>query len=121
LSYTTFEYSNLQVSPESEHGQGDIQVTVDVTNTGQRKGDDVVELFLKQEVSSVTTYEFDLRGFDRVPLNPGEKKTVSFTLHPDDLAILDKNMNWTVEPGKFQVMIGHSSEDINLKKEFVVE
>ncbi len=121
LSYTTFAYSNLQVSPESEHAQGDVHVTVDVTNTGQRKGDDVVELFLKQEVSSVTTYEFDLRGFDRIPLNPGEKKTVSFILHPDDLAILDKNMNWTVEPGKFEVMIGNSSEDIKLTKEFVVE
>jgi len=121
LSYTTFAYSNLQVSPESENSQGDIQVTVDVTNTGQRKGDDVVELFLKQEVSSVTVYEYDLRGFERVPLNPGEKKTVHFTLHPDDLAILDKNMNWTVEPGKFQVMIGHSSEEIDLKKEFEVK
>jgi beta-glucosidase len=121
LSYTTFAYSNLQVSPENEHAQGDVHVTVDVTNTGQRKGDDVVELFLKQEVSSVTTYEFDLRGFDRIPLNPGEKKTVSFILHPDDLAILDKNMNWTVEPGKFEVMIGHSSQDIKLTKELVVE
>jgi len=121
LSYTTFEYSNLQVSPESENAQGDIDVTVDVTNTGQRKGDDVVELYLKQEISSVTTYEYDLRGFERVPLNPGEKKTVHFTLHPDDLAILDKNMNWTVEPGKFMVMIGHSSEDLNLKKEFEVK
>jgi beta-glucosidase len=121
LSYTTFEYSNLQVTPESENQQGDVQVDVDVTNTGQRKGDDVVELYLKQERSDVTTYEYDLRGFDRVNLQPGEKKTVHFTLHPDDLAILDKNMNWTVEPGKFQVMIGHSSEDINLKKEFTVE
>jgi beta-glucosidase len=121
LSYTTFAYSNLQVSPEKGHQQGDITVTVDVTNTGQRKGDNVVQLYLKQEVSSVTTYEYDLRGFERVPLNPGEKKTVQFVLHHDDLAILDKNMNWTVEPGKFQVMIGSSSEDIKLKKEFMVE
>ena len=81
----------------------------------------MVELYVKQEVSSVTTYEYDLRGFERVTLDPGEKKTVQFTLHPDDLAIFDKNMNWTVEPGKFQVMIGNSSEDIKLKKEFVVE
>jgi beta-glucosidase len=121
LSYTTFDFSNLQVSPEKEHQQGDIKVTVDVTNTGQRKGDEVVQLYLKQEISSVTTYEYDLRGFERVTLNPGEKKTIVFTLHPDDLAILDKNMNWTVEPGKFQVMIGNSSEDIKLKKEFEVE
>jgi beta-glucosidase len=120
LSYTTFEYSNLQVTPESEHQQGDIQVDVDVTNTGQRKGDDVVELYLKQLLSDVTVYDYDLRGFERVTLAPGEKRTVHFTLHPDDLAILDKNMNWTVEPGKFRVMVGNSSEDIKLKKEFEV-
>ncbi|MDB5010322.1 MAG: beta-glucosidase, partial [Mucilaginibacter sp.] len=121
LSYTTFAYSNLQVSPETENAQGDVQVTVEVSNTGQRKGDDVVQLYLKDEISSVTTYEYDLRGFERVTLNPGEKKTVHFTLHPDDLALLDKNNNWTVEPGKFQVMIGSSSQDIKLKKEFEVK
>ena len=121
LSYTTFAYSNLTVTPETEHGQADVTVTVDVTNTGNVKGDDVVELYLKDEVSSVTTYDSDLRGFERVNLAPGEKKTVTFTLHPDDLALLDKNMNWTVEPGKFMVMIGASSEDIKLKKEFTVE
>lgn len=121
LSYTTFDFSNLQVSPEKEHQQGDVKVTVEVTNTGKVKGDEVVQLYLKQELSSVTTYDYDLRGFDRVNLNPGEKKTVEFTLHPDDLAILDKNMNWTVEPGKFQVMIGNSSEDIKLKQEFEVQ
>jgi beta-glucosidase len=120
LSYTTFACDNLQVSPESEHQQGDVQVDVDVTNTGQRKGDDVVELYLKQELSDVTVYDYDLRGFERITLEPGEKKTVHFILHPDDLAILDKNMNWTVEPGKFQVMVGNSSEDIKLKKEFEV-
>jgi beta-glucosidase len=121
LSYTTFDYSNLQVSPESEKGQADVDVTVDITNTGSRKGDDVVELYLKQELSDVTVYDYDLRGFERVNLAPGEKRTVHFTLHPDDLAILDKNMNWTVEPGKFKVMIGRSSEDLVLNKEFVVE
>jgi beta-glucosidase len=121
LSYTKFEYSNLQVSPEKGQSQGDVTVTVDVTNTGQRKGDDVVQLYLKDDISSVTTYEYDLRGFERVSLNPGEKKTVTFTLHPDDLALLDKNMNWTVEPGTFQVWIGSSSMDIKLKKGFAVE
>jgi beta-glucosidase len=121
LSYTTFEYSNLTVSSEKEKSQGDIEVTVDVVNTGTRKGDDVIQLYLKDEISSVTTYDFDLRGFERLSLIPGEKRTVHFTLHPDDLALLDKNMNWTVEPGKFMVMIGASSEDIKLTKEFVVE
>jgi beta-glucosidase len=120
LSYTTFEYSNLIV-PAKVPNQADITITVDVANTGKVKGDDVVQLYLKDKVSSVTTYDSDLRGFERVTLNPGEKKTVSFTLHPDDLALLDKNMNWTVEPGAFEVRIGQSSEDIKLKKEFVVE
>lgn len=121
LSYTKFEYSNLTVSPDKGHSQGDVTVTVDVTNAGQRQGDDVVQLYLKDDISSVTTYEYDLRGFERVTLNPGEKTTVRFTLHPDDLALLDKNMNWTVEPGTFQVWIGQSSEDIKLKKSFTVE
>jgi len=121
LSYTKFEYGNLVVSPENGNSQGDVKVSVDVTNTGARAGDDVVQLYLKDEVSSVTTYEYDLRGFERVNLKPGEKKTVQFTIHPDDLALLDKNMNWTVEPGKFMVMIGSSSEDIKLKKEFEVQ
>jgi beta-glucosidase len=120
LSYTSFEYSNLTV-PARVAGQQDVTVTVDVTNTGKVKGDDVVELYLKDKVSSVTTYDSDLRGFERITLNAGEKKTVTFTIHPDDMALLDKNMNWTVEPGAFEVRIGQSSEDIKLKKEFVVE
>lgn len=120
LSYTTFEFSNLNLDKKEIHNQGDVQVSVDVKNTGQRKGDEVVQLYLKDVVSSVTTYESVLRGFERVSLAPGETKTLKFTLHPDDLAILDKNMNRTVEPGKFIVMIGNSSEDIKLKKEFTV-
>ncbi|MES2653359.1 MAG: glycoside hydrolase family 3 N-terminal domain-containing protein [Bacteroidota bacterium] len=120
LSYTTFEFSNLQVNPQEILSQANVQITVEVKNTGSRKGDQVVQLYLKDVVSSVTTYESVLRGFERVSLAPGETKTVKFTLKPDDLAILDKNMNWTVEPGKFVAMIGNSSEDIKLKKEFTV-
>jgi beta-glucosidase len=121
LSYTTFAYSNLVVTPETQAPQGDIHVSVDVTNTGKRKGDEVVELYLKDKVSSVTTYEMQLRGFERINLAPGEKKTVQFVLHPDDLALLDSNMNWTVEPGGFEVLIGASSEDIKLKKSFEIK
>lgn len=121
LSYTTFTYSNLKVSPEKAKDQADIFVTVEVTNTGKVKGDEVVQLYLKDKVSSVTTYEYCLRGFERITLAPGETKTLSFVLHPDDLALLDKNLNWTVEPGAFEVMIGSSSEDIKLRKEFVIQ
>jgi len=120
LSYTTFAFSNLKVSPLIQNAQGEITVTADVTNTGKRKGDEVVQLYIKDEYSSVITYDYDLRGFERVTLNPGETKTVKFTLQPDDLALLDKNMNWVTEPGKFQVWIGSSSENIALKTTFEI-
>jgi len=120
LSYTTFAFSNLKVTPEKQNNQGEIQVSVDVTNTGKRKGDEVVQLYLKDLVSSVINYSFQLRGFERVTLNPSEVKTVKFILKPDDLALLDKNMKFVVEPGKFEVMIGNSSVDIKLKKEFEI-
>ena len=121
LSYTTFEYSNLVVTPETQNPQGNIEVSVDVTNTGKVKGDEVVQLYLKDVLSSVTTYDSQLRGFERINLQPGEKKTVKFTLQPDALALLDKNMNWTVEPGQFEVRIGASSVDIKLKKGFTIK
>ena len=121
LSYTSFDIKNLIVTPSTKKPQGDINVTVEVTNTGKRKGDEVVQLYLKDLVSSVTTYESVLRGFERVTLEPGETKKVHFTLHADDLAILDKNMNWTVEPGDFEIMIGASSVDIKLKSPFKIE
>ena len=118
LSYTTFKYENLKVSPEKQQTQGEIRVSVDVTNTGKRKGDEVVQLYVKDLVSSVTTYETQLRGFERIVLIPGETKTIHFTLKPADLELLDKDMHWTVEPGKFEVLIGSSSEDIRLKGAF---
>lgn len=120
LSYTTFEYSNLQVSPEKQKNKGDIHIRVDIKNTGSRKGDEVVQLYLKDMISSVITYDYVLRGFERITLEPGETKTVSFTLREDDMAVLDKNMNYLVEPGKFQVMVGSSSTDLRLKKEFEI-
>ncbi len=121
LSYTTFSYSNLIVTPSVQKQQGDIHVSVDVSNTGKRKGDEIVELYVKDKVASVTTYDSQLRGFERVPLNPGETKTINFTLHPEDLQILDRNMNWTVEPGEFEVRIGASCEDIKLHKDFTIK
>lgn len=118
LSYTTFEYKNLKISPEKQQTQGEINVKVDITNTGNRKGDEVVQLYVKDLVSSVTVYETQLRGFERVSLNPGETKTVNFILKPEDLELLDKDMHWTVEPGLFEVLVGSSSEDIKLKGQF---
>ncbi|MEO9513485.1 MAG: glycoside hydrolase family 3 N-terminal domain-containing protein [Flavobacteriaceae bacterium] len=114
LSYTTFEYSNLSISPKKLNSQAQVNISFNVTNTGKRKGDEIVQLYIQDEVSSVTTYETQLRGFERIHLLPNETKTVHFTLDPDDLALLDKNMNWTVEPGTFKVLVGSSSESIHL-------
>jgi beta-glucosidase len=128
LSYTTFKYSNLKVSPQTvsvpgtvETGSRDVvTITVDVTNTGSREGDEVVQLYTRELVTSVTTYEKNLRGFERIHLKPGETKTVSFGLARDDLALWDRQMHFVVEPGKFKVMIGSGSEDIRLNGEFTV-
>jgi len=120
LSYTTFAYSNLMVTPEKSNSENDISVSVDITNSGKYKGDEVVQLYLKDEVSSVTVYETQLRGFERITLNSGETKRVHFNLKQDDLKLLDKDMKWLVEPGFFEVQIGSSSEDIRLKKRFEV-
>jgi beta-glucosidase len=79
-----------------------------------------VQLYVADKVSSVTVYERQLRGFERVHLRPGETRTVTFTLRPEDLMLLDRDMNWTVEPGEFEVMLGSSSEDIRLKKTFEI-
>jgi len=120
LSYTHFTYSNLTVTPLVQRPQGDIAITVDITNTGNRTGDEVAQLYINDEVSSVTVYEQQLRGFQRITLRPGEKKTLQFTLRPDDLSLIDKDNVWRVEPGKFQVMLGSSSTDIRLKQEFEI-
>lgn len=120
LSYTTFEYSNLVVTPKKLNSQAGIQVSFNVTNTGKREGDEIVQLYIKDEVSSVTTYESQLRGFERVHLLSKETKTIRFSLHPEDLVLLDKNMNWTVEPGTFKVLVGSSSENIHLSDKFEI-
>ena len=121
LSYTDFEYSNLSVSPKEQYAQGNVEVSVDIKNVGDREGDEVVQLYVKDKVSSVISYVMQLRGFDRISLEPGETKTVHFNIKPDDLQILDKNMNWTVEPGDFEVLVGSSSKDIRLKEKFVIK
>ena len=120
LSYTTFEYSTLRITPAQQTARGNVAVSVEVRNTGTREGDEVVQLYTRDVVSSVTTYEKSLRGFQRVHLKPGETKTLTFTLTPDDLALWDRSMHFVVEPGKFKVMIGSGSEDIRLNGEFEI-
>jgi beta-glucosidase len=120
LSYTTFKYSGLSLSASTITDKQNITVSCQVTNTGTRDGDEIVQLYLRDVVSSVTTYEKCLRGFERVHLKAGETKTVSFTLLPRDLQLLNADNHWVVEPGEFKVMVGASSEDIRLQGSFTV-
>ncbi|MDL2221356.1 glycoside hydrolase family 3 C-terminal domain-containing protein [Parabacteroides sp. OttesenSCG-928-N08] len=120
LSYTTFEYNNLKVTPEQQGVQGRVEISCDITNSGDRQGDEVVQLYLRDDYSSVTTYTKVLRGFERITLMPGETKTVTFTLTPQDMGLWDINNKFTVEPGTFTVMVGASSADIRLNGQFEI-
>ena len=120
LSYTTFDYSGLKISPEKQGQKGIVEVSCKVKNTGSRTGDEVVQLYLHDEYSSVTAYTKVLRGFERVTLEPGEEKEVHFTLSDQDLGLWDINNHFTVEPGAFKVMLGSSSTDIRLNGEFEI-
>lgn len=120
LSYTTFTYSDLHISPSHQGVQGDIHISCKIKNTGKTKGDEVVQLYLRDEISSVTTYTKVLRGFERISLEAGEEQTVHFRLRPQDLGLWDKNMNFRVEPGSFKVMLGASSTDIRLHGQFEI-
>ena len=112
LSYTTFRYANVQVAPASIAATGSVTVQVDVTNTGKRTGDEVVQLYVRDEVSSVTRPVKELRGFERISLKPGETRKVTFTLGPAALQFYNRDMKRVVEPGKFTVMVGPNSADL---------
>ena len=120
LSYTSFSYANLRVMPAAIPASGTVTVQVDVTNTGKRAGEEVVQLYIRDEVSSVTRPVKELRGFERIPLKPGESKTVSFKLGPEALQFYNREMKRVVEPGKFMVMVGPNSADVK-SAEFEVQ
>jgi beta-glucosidase len=115
LSYTQFQYSNVRVDPLEIRTEGSTQVSVDIENTGARAGVEIAQLYIRQRFTPVATPVKQLRGFERVVLDPGQKKTVSFTLGPEDLQLLDQEMRWHVVPGTFDLMIGRSSADIAAK------
>lgn len=121
LSYTTFGYSNLKVDATPNTPNGDIQVTVDVANTGKVAGDEVVQLYIRDVVSSVTTYEKLLKGFDRIHLEVGEKKTVHFSIPREELKLYNRQMQFVLEPGEFKVMLGSSSVDIKQQASFFIQ
>ena len=121
LSYTTFEYSNLIISPEEIGPAGNVKVSLEIRNTGAVRGSEVVQLYIDDVISSMVTPIIELRGFEKITLDPGEQKRVSFILKPDNLSFLDAHMVRVVEPGIFKVMVGSSSEDIRLNGELEVK
>lgn len=120
LSYTTFSYSNLLVNNQLNES-GKVEVSVEVKNTGTREGDEVVQLYIRDVLSSVTTYEKLLKGFERIKLKPGETQKINFTLVPDDLMLWNRDMKRVLEPGDFKIMVGSSSEDIRQTAIFTVK
>lgn len=116
LSYTSYQYANLKVSKTAIHSNENVLVSVDVKNTGKLAGEEIVQLYIRDEVSSVTRPIKELKDFKRVALNPGETKTVNFTITPDKLKFYNLNMKELVEPGVFDVMVGSSSNNYSTIK-----
>jgi len=112
LSYTTFNYENLRISADHIGPQGATKALVDVKNIGSVRGDEVAQLYIRDEVSSVTRPVKELRGFRRVSLEPGETKTIEFALGPDELSFLNRDMHRVVEPGTFKIMAGGNSNEL---------
>lgn len=121
LSYTSFEYSNLKITPKETNKRGEVEVTADIRNTGKIKGAEVVQLYINDIISSTSKPVKELKGYEKISLEPGEVKSVSFRLTPEELSLYDRDMNFVVEPGIFKVMVGSSSKDIRLNGEFEVK
>jgi len=115
LSYTTFDYSGLQITPAKIPVNGTATISIKVTNTGKVEGTEVVQLYVRDVVSSVTTPILALKGFNRITLKPGESGEVKFKLGPEQLSLWNRDMKRVVEPGEFSVMLGSSSADIRQK------
>jgi len=120
LSYTNFEYADLHITPDQVDAHGTVTITLTVSNVGERAGDEVVQLYVSDPIASVTRPVIALKGFTRLTLQPGERKTVSFTLEARHLAFYDRDMRYQVEPGAINVGIGSSSQDIRLRGTFTI-
>jgi len=120
LSYTRFEYSCLKIKPFEVERDQDVEIKFKLKNVGDMEGDEVVQLYIRDAVASVTRPVKELKGFRRITLKPGEEKPVEFKLKLEDLSFLNHEMKRVVEPGEFKVMVGSSSEDIRLTGSFIV-
>jgi beta-glucosidase len=115
LSYTTFSITNPRLAKKTIAKNGSTNLMVDVTNTGGRAGAEVVQMYIRDVVSSATRPVKELKGFAKVFLEPGETKTVTLEITPDLLAFYDADMRFVVEPGEFEIMVGNSSRSSDLQ------
>jgi beta-glucosidase len=113
LSYTNFSYKNLRLSAEKIKADGSTVASVEVTNSGKMKGDEIVQFYIRDKVSSVTRPVLELKGFQRISLEPGESKLVKFPINKETLAFWNSEMKYVVEPGEFEIMIGRSSAELS--------
>ena len=121
LSYTSFRFDNLAITPAAPKAGENVTVAFDVTNSGSRQGAEVAQLYLGNPTASVPRPLKELKGFARVELNPGETRRVTLTLDPRAMSFFDvQNHVWKQEPGRFTLFVGHSSADVDLHGEFVV-
>ena len=120
LSYTQFEYSDLRIDQKELRATDTIKLSVKIENTGSVTGKEVVQVYLHDKISSVTTPVKVLKGFKKTEVNPNEITTLSFFIPCKELGLWDKNMNYVIEPGEFDIMIGASAEDIRLKDTIII-
>jgi beta-glucosidase len=117
LSYTTFAISDLKLSTSSMHAGDTLTATANVANTGKVEGAEVVQLYVGDPSASLPRPSHELKGFEKVSLKPGEKKAVTFTLHPRDFSYWDeKTNNWKIDPGAFSILVGNSSRNLSLQE-----
>ena len=116
MSYTTFRYGDIRTDKNKITPEGTVEVAVDIMNTGDREGTEVVQLYIRDVYSSPTRPVRELKDFARVNLAPGERRTVTFKVTPEKLSYYNRVMKKVVEPGEFEIMVGSSSADSDLKK-----
>jgi beta-glucosidase len=112
LSYTHFEYANLRISGESLTSRGELTVSVEVTNTGDRTGKEIVQLYIRDVIGSISRPMKELKGFEKISLAPGETQMVTFTIDEELLKFYNSDLDWVVEPGQFEVLVGPNARDL---------
>jgi beta-glucosidase len=118
LSYTTFQYSNLQLSKKKMNFNEQIEVSVMITNTGKYDGEEIVQTYLRDKVGSIARPVKELKDFKKLKLKAGESRTIKFIIDKEKLSFYNQRLEWVAEPGEFDIMIGSSSKDIRLKDTF---